>query len=75
MVSSRHIKIFNRNGAWIAQDISRNGTWFRFGRSALENRLLGEELKLIGSGLMCLGRPFAEDPDGRFTVRFEVSAR
>ncbi|HKY92985.1 MAG TPA: FHA domain-containing protein [Nevskiaceae bacterium] len=75
MVSSRHIKIFSRNGAWIAQDISRNGTWFRFGRSASENRLLGEEIKLLGSGLMCLGRPFSEDPDGRFTVRFEVAHR
>lgn len=75
MVSSRHLKIFNRNGAWIAQDISRNGTWFRFGRSASESRLLGEEVKLLGTGLMCLGRPLAEDPDGRFTVRFEVSVR
>lgn len=75
MVSSRHLKIFSRNGAWIAQDISRNGTWFRFGRSTSESRLLGEEVKLLGSGVMCLGRPLSEDPAGRFSVRFEVSAR
>lgn len=72
-VSSHHLKILYRGGAWIVQDISRNGTWLRFDGSPHDDiSLLGEELKLIGSGRLCLGRPLAADPAGRYTVRFEL---
>jgi adenylate cyclase len=72
-VSSRHLKILNRNGAWILQDTSRNGTWVRFNQNPNNPiGLLGDELKLVGDGRMCLGRPFADDAQGRFTVHFEM---
>lgn len=72
-VSSRHLKILCRNGAWIVQDISRNGTWLRFdGNPHDDICLLGEELKLIGNGRLCLGRPLADDSAGEYTVRFEL---
>lgn len=71
-VSSRHLKVLCRNGAWILQDTSRNGTWVRLNTSNNEIGLLGDELKLIGNGRMCLGRPFADDVHGRFTLSFEL---
>lgn len=71
-VSSRHLKIFFRNGAWILQDTSRNGTWVRFNNNSNQIGLLGDELKIVGNGRMCLGRPFADDAQGRFTVHFEL---
>lgn len=71
-VSSRHLKIHCRSGAWYMQDISRNGTWLKTDGSPNEISLRGEEFKLIGSGRLCLGRPFAGDTEGRFTVRFEL---
>ncbi len=71
-VSSRHLKLLSRNGAWILQDTSRNGTWVRLNTSNNEIGLLGDELKLIGNGRMCLGRPFADDVHGRFTLSFEL---
>lgn len=71
-VSSRHLKLLCRNGAWILQDTSRNGTWVRLNTGSNEIGLLGDELKLIGNGRMCLGRPFADDVHGRFTLSFEL---
>lgn len=71
-VSSRHLKVLCRNGAWILQDTSRNGTWVRFNNNSNQIGLLGDELKLVGNGRMCLGRPFADDVQGRFTVHFEL---
>lgn len=72
-VSSRHLKILSRNGAWLLQDTSRNGTWVRFHQNPGNAiGLLGDELKLIGDGCMCLGRPFADDARGRFTVLFHL---
>lgn len=71
-VSSRHLKIAFRNGAWILQDTSRNGTWVRFNNNSNQIGLLGDELKLVANGRMCLGRPFADDSEGRFTVHFEL---
>lgn len=71
-VSSRHLKILFRNGAWILQDTSRNGTWVRFNNNSNQIGLLGDELKLVANGRMCLGRPFADDAQGRFTVHFEL---
>lgn len=71
-VSSRHLKVLCRNGAWILQDTSRNGTWVRFNNNSNQIGLLGDELKLVGNGRMCLGRPFTDDVQGRFTVHFEL---
>lgn len=71
-VSSRHLKVLCRNGAWILQDTSRNGTWVRLNTNSNEIGLLGDELKLIGNGRMCLGRPFVDDVQGRFTLSFEL---
>ena len=71
-VSARHLKILFRNGAWILQDTSRNGTWVRFNNNSNQIGLLGDELKLVANGRMCLGRPFADDAQGRFTVHFEL---
>lgn len=71
-VSSRHLKILFRNGAWILQDTSRNGTWVRFNTNSNQLGLLGDELKLIANGRMCLGRPFEDDVQGRYTVQFEL---
>lgn len=71
-VSSRHLKIMCRSGAWILQDTSRNGTWVRFSSNSNQLGLLGDELKLMGNGRMCLGRPFEDDVQGRYTVQFEL---
>lgn len=71
-VSSRHLKILCRNGAWILQDTSRNGTWVRFNTNTNQLGLLGDELKLLANGRMCLGRPFEDDAHGRYTVHFEL---
>lgn len=73
-VSSRHIKLHSRNGAWHLQDVSRNGTWVRFDGHSSETVLLGEEIKLIGNGRFCLARPLAEDPGESCTVVFEIDA-
>lgn len=74
-VSSRHLKVLCRNGAWILQDTSRNGTWVRFNNNSNQIGLLGDEVKLVGNGRMCLGRPFTEDVQGRFTVHFELAKK
>lgn len=71
-VSSRHLKVLSRNGSWILQDTSRNGTWVRFNNNSNELGLLGDELTLLGNGRMCLGRPFEDDAQGRYTVLFEL---
>lgn len=71
-VSSRHLKVLWRNGGWILQDTSRNGTWVRFNSNSHPIGLLGDELKLVDNGCMCLGRPFADDVHGSFTVHFEL---
>lgn len=72
-MSSQHLRILSRHGAWILQDISRNGTWVRFeGAGTAPIRLLGDELKLVGNGRFCLGRPFAQDPGERYTIGFQL---
>lgn len=70
-VSSRHLQIFNRGGMWVLKDTSRNGTWLQF-RRGNEISVFGDEVSLVSNGRLCLGRPFSEDADGRFTVAFQL---
>lgn len=73
-VSSSHLLFEFSAGRWFAQDISRNGTWLRDGKTGEETRLPNcKQTTLPGTGLLCLGRPFADDPEGRFTVCFAVT--
>ncbi|HKY93591.1 MAG TPA: winged helix-turn-helix domain-containing protein [Nevskiaceae bacterium] len=71
-VSSRHLMIDRSAGRWMLQDISRNGTHLRDDRTG-ETLLLpyGVRTVLPARGTLCLGRAFAGDPAGRYTVRFE----
>ncbi|MFI4980547.1 MAG: adenylate/guanylate cyclase domain-containing protein [Nevskiales bacterium] len=70
-ISSTHL-LFERDArCWFVQDISRNGTWLRDGGSGAETLLPScTKVMLPRSGMLCLGRPFAEDPEGRYTVTF-----
>ncbi|WP_420467133.1 FHA domain-containing protein [Panacagrimonas sp.] len=72
-MSSQHLRLVCRHSGWVVQDISRNGTWVRFeiGASA-PIRLLGDELKLLSNGQLCLGRPFSSDPGGRYILNFQL---
>lgn len=72
--SSRHLRIELRGGRWFARDQSRNGTWLRDAATGEESLLLGSEMALPSSGLLCLGRKPAEDPGGRYTLHFERMA-
>ena len=73
-ISSLHLMIDHVDGRWFVQDISRNGTWMRDGRSeAVASLPPTTKVPLPPSGALCLGRAFASDGDGRFTVRFEQS--
>lgn len=71
-LSSQHIRIFCVGGIWTLKDVSRNGTSVLFGGSHGEVQLFGDEIKLVQSGRLCLGRSFAEDPRGDFTVAFQL---
>jgi DNA-binding winged helix-turn-helix (wHTH) protein len=73
-VSSKHVMIEKVGGHWILQDISRNGTYLRHERTG-ETLHLPYCVKTMipRSGALCLGRPFADDPDGRYSVRFELT--
>jgi DNA-binding winged helix-turn-helix (wHTH) protein len=73
-VSSTHLLFEHAAGRWFVQDISRNGTWLRDGRSGEESRLPNcKQATLPRSGLLCLGRPFADDPEGLYTLRFAIA--
>jgi adenylate cyclase len=73
-VSTVHLKIEHSTTGWFVEDISRNGTWLR-------DRVTGEErqlphisrVMLPRSGELCLGRPFAHDPDRLYTVGFDAA--
>lgn len=72
-VSSNHLQLERSGGRWFVQDISRNGTWLRDGKSGDESQLPhGTKTMLPRSGTLSLGREFADDPAGRNAVRFEV---
>jgi len=73
-VSSTHLLFEFTAGRWFVQDISRNGTWLRDGKTGEEGRLPNcKQATLPRTGLLCLGRSFADDPEGRFTVCFAVT--
>ena len=71
-VSSRHLVLQSADGHWLAQDISRNGSWLR--RDGAEPELLPYCIKasLPPAGSLCLGRPFADDPEGRCSLGFSI---
>lgn len=73
-VSSNHLLFEFSAGRWFVQDISRNGTWQRDGKTGEETRLPNcKQAVLPRTGLLCLGRPFADDPQGQYTVCFAVT--
>jgi DNA-binding winged helix-turn-helix (wHTH) protein len=72
-ISSTHLLFEFSAGRWFVQDVSRNGTWMRDGKSNEETLLpYCKQIMLPAAGGLSLGRPFAEDPDGRFDVSFTV---
>ncbi len=73
-VSTAHLQIEHSATGWFAQDISRNGTWLR-DRGTGEERQLPHisRVMLPRAGELCLGRPFAQDPQRLFTVSFEAA--
>jgi DNA-binding winged helix-turn-helix (wHTH) protein len=73
-ISSTHLLFEHIAGRWFVQDISRNGTWLRHGKTGEESLLpYCTKAMLPSSGQLCLGRGFAEDAAGRFCVGFEFS--
>lgn len=73
-VSSSHLRLELRAGGWFALDRSRNGTWLADAATGEETLLLGTDAPLPRRGALCLGRRFAEDAAGHFTLRFETLA-
>jgi DNA-binding winged helix-turn-helix (wHTH) protein len=74
-ISSTHLLFEHSAGRWFVQDISRNGTWLRDGRTGEESLLpYCTKGMLPRSGQLCLGRPFTEDVEGRFVVEFELDS-
>jgi adenylate cyclase len=73
-VSTVHLKIEHSATGWFVEDISRNGTWLR-DRGTGEERQLPHinRVMLPRAGELCLGRPFADDPDRLYTVAFGAS--
>lgn len=72
-VSSNHLLFEFVAGRWFVQDISRNGTWMRDAGTGEASRLPNcRQAMLPRSGALCLGRPFAEDAEGRFTLGFVI---
>lgn len=72
-ISTRHMTVEMEAGLWMAHDISRNGSWIRDDRSEEAFALLpGGKVQLPACGSICLGRSFAEDAAGAYTVRFAL---
>ena len=71
-VSTSHLQVEHSAAGWCVQDISRNGTWIR-DRATGEVKQLPQlhRMLLPKAGDLCLGRAFADDPAGQFTVTFE----
>ena len=72
LASSRHAKLYWKDGAWILKDISRNGTFVRFVGTDDTLLLRGDHCLLQRDGDICLGRPFEQDPAQQFTLRFHL---
>jgi class 3 adenylate cyclase len=71
-ISSTHLLFEFAAGRWFVQDISRNGTWLRDARGEITVLPHCKQAMLPRSGSLCLGRAFANDPQGQFTLGFEV---
>ncbi|HTC53129.1 MAG TPA: winged helix-turn-helix domain-containing protein [Steroidobacteraceae bacterium] len=73
-VSVTHLLLEFSSGHWFVQDLSRNGTWLRDGKTgrvmALPN---GGPTLLPATGMLCLGRRFENDPKGQQTVYFSIT--
>jgi class 3 adenylate cyclase len=72
LASSRHAKLHWKDGAWTLKDISRNGTFVRFAGTGDTLLLRGDHCLLQRDGDLCLGRPFEEDAERLFTLRFRL---
>jgi class 3 adenylate cyclase len=74
-ISSKHLLLQSAAGHWLAQDISRNGTWIMERGNPAEAQLpYCHKATLPAAGALCLGRPFADDPERRCVLEFEVLA-
>ena len=74
-ISSTHVLFQCSAGRWFVQDISRNGTWLRDGRTGEESLLpYCTKAMLPRSGALCLGRSFSDDAEARFAVSFEMAS-
>ncbi len=60
LASRQHVRIEQRRGKFFITDQSTNGTYVMLGKT--EAFLRREEMPLVGSGLISLGRPFVENP-------------
>jgi adenylate cyclase len=75
LVSSRHLLLQSAGSHWLAQDISRNGSWLRQEPDGVETLLPScTKTSLPRRGSLCLGRRFADDPEGLCSIHFEIGA-
>lgn len=70
-VSRVHARLDWRQGAFVLTDLSSFGTWVRFDGSEAPLQLRRDSCRLIGSGEIALGVPFADDSAS--IVSFQVS--
>jgi hypothetical protein len=61
VASRHHARVIYRKGKFVLIDQSTNGTYVRLQGNDEICLLNGEELPLVGEGLISLGRPAAED--------------
>ncbi len=73
-VSGRHLDFVVDGQVWRVSDRSRCGTWLRVENGSVDVPLAGKSAVLLGAGALCLGRHFADDPSGEFTLGFRVEA-
>lgn len=73
-VSGRHLDFVVDGPVWRVRDRSRCGTWLRVENGSVDVPLAGKSAVLLGAGALCLGRHFADDPTGEFTLLFRVEA-
>jgi adenylate cyclase len=71
IVSGQHAEFVYDAGRWFLVDASRHGTWMRGSAPGSEIRVHGARVPLGAKGALCLGRPFAQDPQGVTTLEFE----
>jgi len=73
-VSGRHLDFVVDGQVWRVRDRSRCGTWLRVENGNVDVPLAGKSAVLLGAGALCLGRHFADDPSGEFTLSFRIEA-